>query len=341
MTKKNLLKGLTLPTKADYKIETDEKSGGEYAKISAYPFDRGFGTTIGNTLRRILLSSIQGYAVSAIMFTVREGGKTRQITNEFESLPGVKEDILEIIAYLKNLQIKVDSQSTQSIQFTVTCKGPGVITGKDFEKGGVTIINKDMLILTMEDDVDMDIEVQIDYGRGYISCDQKDEFKEQFGVIAVDSIFSPVKRVNYSIEPVRVGRSSEYDKLILEVYTDGTIKASEAVAKAAYIAQNYLELFINFDKADIANDDDFDSPVDNKEFLTSPLSELGLNSTTIKSLENKGFKCVFDLVEKTEAQLVEKKVTEKAILQIKEKLAAKGLSLGESSTRLISMPDKE
>lgn len=334
MTKKNLLKGLTLPSNTDYKIETDEKNGGEYAKITAYPFDRGFGTTIGNTLRRILLSSIQGYAVSAIMFTVRKDGKTTQISNEFESLPGVKEDILEIIASLKQLNIKVDTENAASIQFVITCKGPGTITGKDFEKNGVTITNPDLLILTMEKDVDMDLEVQIDWGRGYISCDQKEEYKEQFGVIAVDSIFSPVKRVNYSVEPVRVGRSSEYDKLILEVYTNGTIKASEAVAQAACLAQKYLEAFINFDKKVLLESSQSES-TSNDELLGSAISELGLASSTVKSLERKGFNVIQDLVSKTEAELVKADVSASSIEKIKEKLAEKGLSLGEVNTRLI------
>lgn len=334
MTKRNLLKGLTLPKNTDFKFDIDEKNGGKFAEFTVYPFERGFGTTIGNTLRRVLLSSIQGYAVSAIMITLRENGKTVQITNEFESLPGVKEDLLEIIASLKKLSIQVDAESHDSIQFVVPCKGPGTITGKDFEKNNVKIINSELVILTMEDDVDMDIEVQIDWGRGYISCDQKEDYKEQFGVIAIDSIFSPITRVNYTIEPVRVGTSSEFDKLIMQVWTNGTIKASKAVSQAAYIAQKYLDCFAAFENIEPQDDEDDSVEID-EEVLNTPVLELGLNPSTAKSLDTKGFKTVADLISKSEEDLKKLKVTDASIEKIKEKLAEKGLSLREVSSKLI------
>lgn len=222
MARKNLLKGFKKPSG----ITLDHTlTSATYGKFVAFPFQRGFGTTVGNTLRRVLLSSIQGYAVTAVRFTTFSQDENREphlITSEFESIQGVREDIADIIAALKKLEIAMP-EDCEGITLTIACKGPGIVTGGDFEKDRVTIMNKDIELFTMMDDCDLEMEVQIDLDRGYVQSELNEKYAEEPGVISVDAFFSPVKRVKYSIEPTRVGQRNDYDKLTLEITTDGTI----------------------------------------------------------------------------------------------------------------------
>ena len=330
MVKKNLLKGLTLPKTIEYAVEKEDGDWKEYAKIVASPFERGFGTTIGNTLRRALLSSIQGYAVSSLMFTVKKDGKNVQISNEFENLPGVKEDVVEIIANIKKLAIKVSGDGFDTQVITIECKGPGVLKAEAFAKNGITIVNSDMHILTMESDVDMTIEAQIDFGRGYIPADLQKKYIEQYGVIAIDSLFSPVSRVNYSIETARVGQRNDYDKLILEVWTNGSISAVDAVGQAAYIASEFLQKFINFDKNTILNSQEIEkSENERKDLLNSPIDKLTLKKGSLKKLKEKNINIIYDLVSKTEDELIqEKSLTDALLTEIKKSLEGLSLTLG-------------
>ncbi|MBO5770817.1 MAG: DNA-directed RNA polymerase subunit alpha, partial [Spirochaetales bacterium] len=219
MARKNLLKGFKRPTGiiSDHTVAT-----ADYGKFVAYPFERGFGTTVGNTLRRVLLSSIQGYAVTAIRFTTFNNNEQRvahMVTSEFEPLKGVREDISDIIAAIKKLQISMPEECEGTV-LTIPCKGPGVVTGADFERDQVTVTNKDLVIFTMMEDCDLEMEVQIDLGRGYVPSELNEKYSEEPGVISIDAFFSPVKRVKYSIEPTRVGQINDYDKLVLEIFTD-------------------------------------------------------------------------------------------------------------------------
>ena len=191
MARKNLLKGFKRPQGI---TSENTVSTNDYGQFVAYPFERGFGTTVGNTLRRVLLSSIQGYAVSAIRFTtfVGENKTPHMVTSEFESLPGVREDISDIIAAIKKLQISMPEESEGTI-LTISCKGPGVITGADFEKDQVTVTNKDLQIFTMMEDCDLEMEVQIDLGRGYVPSELNEKYSEEPGVISIDAFYSPIK----------------------------------------------------------------------------------------------------------------------------------------------------
>ena len=241
MARKNLLKGFKRPgaVTCDHAVSTSD-----YGKFVAYPFERGFGTTVGNTLRRVLLSSIQGYAVTAIRFTTFGGdgqSEPHLVTSEYEPLPGVREDISDIIAAIKKLQISMPEESEGTV-ITLSCKGPGVITGKDFERNQIEITNPDLPIFTMMDDCNLEMEVQIDLGRGYVPSELSDKYTEELGTISIDAFYSPVKRVKYSIEPTRVGQRNDYEKLTLEVWTDGTITPDNALGEAAKIIKEHFTM---------------------------------------------------------------------------------------------------
>ena len=344
MVKKNLLKGLTLPKTIEelkdsvkYSVEEEGGDSKEYAKIVAYPFERGFGTTIGNTLRRALLSSIQGYAVSSLVFNVRKDGKQSTISNEFEALPGVKEDIVEIIANVKKLALRVPGDGFDTQVMTISCKGPGEIKGADFSKNGIEVVNSDLHILTMENDVDMDIDVQVDFGRGYIPADvQKNYLVEQYGTIAIDSIFSPVQRVNYKVEPERVGQRNDYDRLELEVWTNGAISAVNAVGQAAFIVSEFLQKFINFEKSEVLSSQEIEQGESERAgLLKSPIDRLGLSVRSLGCLKRTNINFIYELVQKSEDELLQVKLLgERSLTEIKEKLEGLGLSLGMTNLEL-------
>jgi len=244
MARKNLLKGFKKPKGITFE---HSKVDPDYGKFIAYPFERGFGTTIGNTLRRVLLSSIQGYAVTAVKFTsYDEEGNPHIISSEYESIPGVAEDTTDIISRLKKLKLKMSNDVEQKL-LLLECKGLGAVTGERFAVDGVEVANTDLVIMNLMEDANFDMEVQIDLSRGYIPAEQNEKYIEEIGTIPIDAVFSPVRRVRYAIENTRVGQRSDYDKLILEVFTDGTITPDNALAEAAKIAKDHFSIFINFD----------------------------------------------------------------------------------------------
>ncbi len=328
MARKSLLKGFKKPTgiTSEHTVSTPD-----YGKFIAYPFERGYGTTVGNTLRRVLLSSIQGYAVTSIRFTTFNGEDhaAHLVTSEYEPLTGVREDINDIIAAIKKLQISMPEDSEGTV-LTITCKGPGVITGADFEKNQVTVTNKDLEIFTMMDDCDMEMEVQIDLGRGYVPSEYNEKYSEEPGVIAIDAFFSPVKRVKYSIEPTRVGQRNDYDKLILEIYTDGTISPENALGEAAKIIKDHFTIFINFDEGKIASNDEVDEEEERiKSILDTPVEELELTVRSSNCLKNAGIKTIGDLAKKTEDEIGKtRNFGKKSLTEIKDKLKEWGLTLG-------------
>ena len=222
MARKNLLKGFKKPSGLSFEQKDLTQ---DYGKFEAYPFERGFGTTIGNTMRRVLLSSIQGFGVVAVRFTSYDAdGKPHVIPSEFDRIPGVVEDTPEIISNLKALCVALSGDVEDRV-ILLENKSGCVITGKDFEvDSNIKIMNPDLKIATLMKDANLDMEVQISLGRGYVPAEVNEQYKEFVDAIAVDGIFSPVKKVKYSIENTRVGDRSDYDKLILEVWTDGTVR---------------------------------------------------------------------------------------------------------------------
>ncbi len=284
MARKNLLKGFKKPKGITFEHSLVEPNSGRFI---AYPFERGFGTTIGNTLRRILLSSIQGYAVTAVKFTsFNEEGVPHLISSEFEALPGVKEDIAEIISRIKKLQLQMP-EDIEGTVLLIECKGPGLITGANFELDTVKVVNKDLLVFTMMEDANIEMEVQIDLSRGYVPAEVNEKYIEEIGTIPIDASFSPVSRVKYTIEPTRVGQRNDYDKLILEVFTNGTISPENALAEAAKIAKDHFAIFINFDESIVNSNDEIDEEEERiRKLLNTSVEELELTVRSSNCLKN-------------------------------------------------------
>lgn len=328
MARKSLLKGFKRPTEitSDNTINTRE-----YGQFVAFPFERGFGTTVGNTLRRVLLSSIQGYAVSAIRFVTYVGDEKipHIVTSEFESLPGVREDIPDIIAAIKKLQIAMPEDSEGTL-LTISCKGPGKITGASFERDNVSITNKDLVIFTMMEDCDLEMEVQIDLGRGYVQSELNEKYSEEPGTIAIDAFYSPVKRVKYSIEPCRIGQRNDYDKLTLDIYTDGTITPENALGEAAKIIKEHFTVFINFDEEKVSTTEEIDEEeIKVKKLLDTPVEELELTVRSSNCLKNAGIKTIGDLAKKSEEEITKtRNFGKKSLGEIRDKLKEWGLTLG-------------
>jgi DNA-directed RNA polymerase subunit alpha len=327
MARKNLLKGFKKPKGITFEHSLVEPNSG---KFIAYPFERGFGTTIGNTLRRILLSSIQGYAVTAVKFTsFNEEGVPHLISSEFEALPGVQEDIAEIISRVKKLQLQMP-EDIEGTVLLIECKGPGLITGANFELDTVKVMNKDLLIFTMMEDANIEMEVQIDLSRGYVPAEVNEKYIEEIGTIPIDASFSPVSRVKYTIEPTRVGQRNDYDKLILEVFTNGTISPENALAEAAKIAKDHFAIFINFDESIVNSNDEIDEEEERiRKLLGTSVEELELTVRSSNCLKNANIRTIGDLTKKTEEEIAKtRNFGKKSLSEIKEKLKEWNLGLG-------------
>lgn len=328
MARKNLLKGFKKPKGISF--EHSEVSS-TIGKFTAYPFERGYGTTIGNTLRRILLSSIQGYAVSAIKITSYDAeGNPHMISSEYEAIPEIVEDTPEVINNLKALRIKLPEDVEQKI-INIELKGPGDITGANFKVDEeIEIFNKDLKIATMMENCNLDLEVQIDLGRGYVPAEVNEKYIEVLGTIAIDSVFSPIVKVSYDIDNTRIGQRNDYDKLVLEVETDGTIPPEDAVAEAAKIAKDHFTIFINFDEDIVGGDEEVDEEEERiKTILDTPVEELELSVRSSNCLKNANIKSIGDLTRRSEDEIAKtRNFGKKSLLEIKEKLNEWGLSLG-------------
>ena len=328
MARKNLLKGFKKPKTVQFDpLETNPN----YGKFTAYPFETGFGTTIGNTLRRVLLSSIQGYAISSVRITSYDpDGVPHVISSEFETIPNVSEDTLEILNSLKLMRLRLPEdveQDTLSYEFI----GPGTIKTDDFAKEGqLEILTKNVPVFTMMDGAHVEIEIQVDLGRGYVPAEVNEHYIEVVGTIPMDAIFTPVTKVKYMIEPCRVGQRNDYDKLVLEVWTDGTIKPEDALAEAAKIAKDHFSVFVNFNDSDISGGDDFDEGDEKiRQLLNTPVEELELSVRSSNCLKNANIRTIGELTRKTEDDIAKtRNFGKKSLTEIKEKLQEWGLNLG-------------
>ena len=329
MARKNLLKGFKKPKGISF--EPIDSTNPNYQKFYAYPFETGFGTTVGNTLRRILLSSIQGYAITSIRITsYDENGIPHVISSEFEAIPNVTEDTLEIINSLKQIRLCLPDDIEQDT-FNYEFKGPGVVKSDNFAKEGqLEVMTKDMLIFNMMENAHLDIEIQVDLGRGYVPAEVNEHYIEIVGTIPMDAIFTPVKRVKYSIEPCRVGQRNDYDKLILEIWTDGTITPENALGEAAKIAKEHFAIFINFDDKNIIGTDDSDEGDENIiKLLNTPVEELELSVRSSNCLKNANIRTIGELTKKTEDDIAKtRNFGKKSLAEIKEKLLEWNLTLG-------------
>ena len=328
MARKNLLKGFKRPKGISFEHVSTNPN---YGKFTAYPFETGFGTTVGNTLRRVLLSSIQGYAITSIRITsYDENGISHVISSEFEAIPNVAEDTLEIINTLKMMRVRLpDEEEQNTIQFEF--KGPGVVKSDDFAKEGqLEVMTKDKVVFTMMEGAHLDIEIQVDLGRGYVPAETNEHYIEVVGTIPMDAIFTPVPKVKYSIEPCRVGQRNDYDKLVLEVWTDGTITPDNALSEAAKIAKEHFAVFINFnDKDEIGTDDSDEGDESIINWLNTPVEELELSVRSSNCLKNANIRTIGELTQKTEEDITKtRNFGKKSLQEIKEKLQEWGLTLG-------------
>ncbi|MCL2025514.1 MAG: DNA-directed RNA polymerase subunit alpha [Leptospirales bacterium] len=318
MTPKNLLRGFKRPNKIN--LEHDELQS-NYGRFIAEPFERGYGLTIGNSLRRVLLSSIEGTAITAI--------KIEGISHEFSSIEGIYEDVPRIILNLKRLCFRYDGEMPKVLH--IVKKGPGNLTGEDFNNDpDVEVMTKDLVVCQLNEAAEIDMEVQIERGRGYVPAEMNKSNTETIGVIPVDSIFSPIKKVNVKIEDTRVGQRTDYDKLILEIWTDGSISPDNALAYAAKIIKEHMTIFINFEEKIEEEIEEVDENLEKMRLLLGKsIDEIEFSVRSYNTLKTQDVSTFEQLVRKTEDELKKSKHYSEAVLkEIKTKLESLHLSLG-------------
>jgi DNA-directed RNA polymerase subunit alpha len=317
-------RGLELPTRvvADSKFRSDV-----YGRFIIEPFERGFGNTIGNSLRRVLLSSLEGASVTEV--------KIKNAPHEFSSLPGVMEDVVDIVLNIKNLIVKMDGDEPKAMR--LAAQGPGEVTADLIEADpSITILNKDLVIATLTEKVDFEIDLTVKKGRGYVPASEYYERNEdqEIGVIPVDAIFSPVQRVRYKVEDTRVGQRTNYDKLILEIWTNGTSTPDLALVEAAKILRKHLNPFVQYFEMGserVSDEAAAAAGVDEELIrkLSMPLSDLELSVRASNCLEAANIETVAQLVKLTDAELLKlRSFGRTSLREIKRKLQDLNLELG-------------
>ncbi len=317
-------RGFQLPKKINFEEETITDF---YGKLIVEPLERGFGTTIGNSLRRVLLSSIEGAAVTAVRI---EG-----VLHEFTTIKGIKEDVVDILLNIKKLRFKMQGEGTKIV--TVNAKGPAVVTGADINTvAGIEVLNKDNHIATIAKEASLNMEMYIKKGKGYVTADLNKDEDMPIDAIAIDSLFSPIKKVNFWVEKARVGRSTDYDRLILEIWTDGSITPQKAINDAAAILSEHLDLFIfEEEEKQVVDNPNAESITvigsnpDIEETFKKNIDELELSVRAYNCLKNANIKTIADLVQKTEYELLRtKNFGRKSLNEIKSVIQSMGLHLG-------------
>lgn len=316
-------KGFQLPDKIRFDEETLTDT---YGKLVAEPFERGFGNTMGNSLRRVLLSSLEGAAVTAI--------KLRGALHEFSHITGVKEDVMDIILNIKKLRFKMHTDDKRVV--TIKASGPREVKGSNLHlDSSIEVLNPEQLIATLDKGASLDAEMFIRKGKGYVPADLNKEGDLPVDMLAVDSVFSPIKKVNFFVEKARVGRSTDYDRLVMELWTDGSISPQKAISQAASIIMDYMDLFIleeerregEFEEsaamASASGDPSFN------ENLLKNVDELELSVRASNCLKNANIKTISELVQRSEYEMLKtKNFGRKSLNEIKEILHSMGLHLG-------------
>ncbi len=301
---------------ADTETLTDK-----FGKFSAQPFERGFGTTIGNALRRTLLSSIEGAAVTAVRI---EG-----VLHEFQSITGIVEDATDIILNLKQIPFKLNGDGPKALYLRADTAGV-VTSGMIEADGDVEILDKDVYVCTVSEGGKIDMEMRLKRGRGYISADKNFDGDLGLGFIPVDSVHSPVRKVNFLVEAARLGQITDYDKLTLEIWTNGTVLPADALGLSAKLLKDHMTIFINFEEEmEAGHDGAHDGPQIRNENLNRSVEELELSVRSYNCLKNANIATIGELIQKTEAEMLKtKNFGRKSLNEIKEILAQMGLSLG-------------
>ncbi len=306
------------------KLEVDQsRHSASYGKFVCQPLERGFATTIANSLRRILLSSVQGAAITTV--------KIEGAMHEFTSMNDVVEDVSEIILNLKQIRIKLTSPDAQKV--VISKKGPGVVTGADIQGSAfVEVMNPEQVICTITADKDFQAELTVEWGKGYQPAEKQDKEEMTIGQIPIDAIFTPIKRMQYVVSQARVGQQTDYDKLTLEIETDGSIKPENALAYAAKILKEQLTIFINFDEdtAEPVRDENELKEVEPlNPYLDKPVEDLELSVRSANCLKNADINFIGELAQKTDQEMLKtKNFGRKSLNEIKALLSEMGLTLG-------------
>ena len=307
-----------------------------YSEFVCEPLERGYGITMGNSLRRIILSSLHGAAITSI--------RIENVEHEFSVVPGVLEDVSEIILNLK--QVRLKTKDTQTRKLTCKAQGPSVVTAGQLTSpdGAVEILNPDLHIATLSADGKLNMELVVHVGKGYALSESNKEENAPIGTIPIDAVFSPIKRVNYVVGNARVGQRTDYDKLTLEVWTDGSITPEDAVAFAAKILKDQLTMFISFDEeveTDAIKKMGEEEPAEFNENLLRSVDELELSVRSANCLKNAEIHKIYQLVQKTENEMLKtKNFGRKSLNEIKEVLSEMGLSLGMKIEGFVAPPEE-
>lgn len=321
MSYRNLLKGFKRPKKIEYYTEVSTPN---YGKFVAEPFERGFGTTIGNSLRRVLMSSIEGSAISAIRI---EG-----VAHEFSYIEGIVEDVSRIILNLKQVRIKYEPEDKDVSKIIhIELNGAGYFRAGDLAvDSSIEIMNPDLVIATLNEDANLIMDLEIQRGKGYFPAEEKKKDVEVIGTIPIDSLFSPVQKVLFEVSETRVAQRSDYEKLTLEIWTDGSISPEDALAQAAKILKDHLTIFINFEEEVEEEVDELDEADQKlKVSLSKHVEELELSVRSLNVLRSLEIEFVGDLVKRNEDELTKSRhYSDECLNELKNKLAALGLSFG-------------
>jgi len=318
-----------MPRGLHFEVNTDRN-----CKVVIEPFERGYGITIGNALRRVLLSSITGTAITAI--------RVKNVFHEFSNIPGVVEDVSDIILNLKDIRLKAHLSEPRWIH--LKAKGPKIVRASDIDSGGVvSVMDPDHVIATLDEGASLDMDLKVEIGRGYIPADRSKLEDAEVGVIPIDAIFTPLRKVNYFIESTRVGRMTDYDRLVFEIETDGSVSPSEALSQSAALLKNHLDLFISSENS-IENEPSarpaqFIPNEATQALLDKSVNELELSVRAANCLKNSEIKKIDDLVRRTEDELLQtKNFGKKSLDEIKEALTSIGLSLGMDLSKFDKHP---
>ena len=313
-----LWKGFQRPKRLEFERETLTD---RFGRFYAQPFERGFGTTIGNALRRVLLSSIEGAAITAV--------KIEGVLHEFSSLPGVVEDVTDIILNLEQIPIKMHTTEEKILTLDVERKGK-VIAADLQGDATIEVLDPDAPIATLSENGRLQMEMRVSTGRGYVSADKNFDDDMGIGYIPIDSVHSPVRRVNFHVEAARIGQATDYDRLVLEVWTNGTISPTDAVGLAATLLRDHLTIFVNAEhETAFEGGADGEMPENLAEYLNKSVDELELSVRSANCLKNAGIRTIRDLVQRSEKEMLEtKNFGRKSLNEIKDILRPMGLSLG-------------
>ena len=290
------------------------------ATVVAEPLERGFGLTLGNALRRVLMGSLQGAAVTSVQID--------NVLHEFSSVAGVGEDVTDIVLNLKGVALQMEVEGPKRL--TVSAKGPAVVTAGDIsESAGIEVLNKDHVLCHLDNGAELYMELTVNTGKGYVSADKNKPEDSPIGLIPIDAIYSPVKRVSYDVQPTREGQVLDFDKLTMKLETDGSVTPDDAVAYAARILQDQLSIFVNFEEPEAAGRQDDDDGLEFNPLLLKKVDELELSVRSANCLKNDNIVYIGDLIQKTEVEMLRTpNFGRKSLNEIKEVLSGMGLHLG-------------